>query len=187
MCDALVEERVEGLDVEIIVGPYFCDGDGLFGKTEEEESVVDQVLACTVFVEAFARIGEDIRELLLDAEVFVRENWTEGADGTLESPDDYVYANSCGETWLRPVAGSKIGTHVFLGGAHAGTGGETWSMESAAEAGKRAAIAILENQGKNAAAASIFIDKHERHPIRFVMFLGGIGMIMILMVLNLFW
>jgi hypothetical protein len=150
------------------------------------ESVVDQVLACTVFEEAFARIGEDIRELLLDAEVFVRENWTEGAGGTLESLE-HVYVISCNETWLRPMAGSKIGSHVFLGGAHAGTGGEMWSMESAAEAGKRAAIAVLENKGKDAAAASIFIDTHERHPIRFVVFLGGIGMILILMLFHLFW
>jgi hypothetical protein len=146
--------------------------------TQFRESLLDQILECTDFVEAFAKAGENIRELLLDSEIYLQGKWTEGPNGTLESPD-VILASSCGESWLRPAAGSKIGPHVFLAGAHARTGSEMWSMESAAEAGKRAAIAVLENKGKHAAAASIFLDNHPRHPMRFVLFLGGIATLVV--------
>jgi hypothetical protein len=150
------------------------------------ESVVDQILACTDFVEWFAQVGENVRELLLNSEVRVHGKWTEGATGTLQSAE-IMSVNSYRETWMRPVAGSKIVSQVFLAGAHAGTGCDMWLMESATEAGKRAAIAVLENKRENAAAASIFIDKHERHPIRFVLSLGGLVTLIIGLVYHLFW
>jgi hypothetical protein len=70
------------------------------------------------------------------------------------------------------MAGCKIGAKVFLAGAHAGTGCDMWLMESAAEAGKRAAINVLLSKQKD--AGHIFLDKHERHPLRFIFLNLGI-------------
>ena len=91
--------------------------------------------------------------------------WDEWVEvGGKMSSDEVMCVNRCGETSRRPMAGCRLGSRVFLAGAHAGTGTEMWLMESAAEAGKRAARAVLASRGMD--ADSIHLDPHKRSPTK---------------------
>ena len=137
-----------------------------------KESVIQQIGDCRELVEHFFDNGIDLVEQLDTLVDFkVNNAWT---SETMESPL-FMTLDSYKETWLRPVAGSKIGARVHVAGAHAGTGCEIWSLESAAEAGKRAAIAVLQSKGKENEASKVFVDCHERHPLRFAML--GLGLL----------
>jgi hypothetical protein len=135
------------------------------------ESVVEQVLACRSLQSFFLEAQENLAEALASlSDVRVWASWQEDAMGRLSS-EEVMPANSFRESWSRPLAGSKLGPHVFLAGAHAGTGCHMWLMESAAEAGKRAAIAVLRSRGKDTSA--VFLDPHDRHPLRFALLSVG--------------
>jgi hypothetical protein len=139
---------------------------------EFRHSVLDQLLECCELKEWFQKVHVDIRDALETLTDFTIWNaWAEGTDGVLQSSETMA-VNSYRESWSRPMAGCKIGPKVFLAGAHAGTGCDMWLMESAAEAGKRAAINVLLSKQKD--ASRIFLDKHARHPIRFLLFNLGI-------------
>ena len=140
------------------------------------ESVLAQIMECRELHQWFLEAQVNLREELDSLRDFrVWHKWGEGVDGTLECAE-IMSVNSYKETWSRPVAGSKLGAKVFLAGAHAGTGCEMWLMESAAEAGKRAAISVLESKNKSVEASSIYLDRHERHPVRFTLLSLGIVM-----------
>lgn len=132
---------------------------------EFKHSVLEQIVECQALHEWFAKSHVDFQDALDNIrDVRVWHKWKEGPQGTLECAE-VMAVNSYRETWSRPVAGSKLGPRVFLAGAHAGTGCSMWLMESAAEAGKRAAIGVLQSKSKD--ASKVFLDKHERHPVRF--------------------
>ena len=139
---------------------------------EFRHSVLEQLVECRELKEWFQKVHVDIRDALETLTDFTIWNaWTEGSDGMLQSSETMT-VNSYRESWSRPMAGCKIGPKVFLAGAHAGTGCDMWLMESAAEAGKRAAINVLLSKQKD--AGRIFLDKHERHPLRFIFLNLGI-------------
>jgi hypothetical protein len=127
-----------------------------------QDSVLEQIASCPGLHEWFLTANTNLREALSAIENFrVWKAWKPGVDGRLRS-SEVMAVNSFRETWSRPVAGSRLGSNVFLAGAHAGTGTHMWLMESAAEAGKLAAIEVLRHHNKD--ASRIFVDKHERHP-----------------------
>ena len=144
-----------------------------------QESVLEQLMGCQALHEWFLGSGVNLAEALGAITHFrVWKGWSEGVDGKLQSRE-VMTVNNYRESWSRPMAGSKLGANVFLAGAHAGTGTQMWLMESAAEAGKRAAIALLNAQGKN--ADKIYVDTHERHPVRFALLSIGtlVGVVML--------
>lgn len=123
-------------------------------KAQFIESILDQVLGC----ESLARYAGGSLTLPPISHVNVWKEWVE-VGGRLQSAE-IMPVNRCAETMTRPRAGCRLGSKVFLAGAHAGTGTEMWLMESAAEAGKRAARAILSYRGLD--PSHIFLDPHPR-------------------------
>lgn len=139
---------------------------------EFKQSVMEQLLECHELMEWFASGGVDLKDALTSIVHFnIWEKWQEGFTGGLVS-SEVMSVNSYKESWSRPLAGSKLGPGIFLAGAHAGTGCDMWLMESAAEAGKRAAIRVLESKQKD--ATRIFLDPHDRRPVRYAILLGGL-------------
>jgi hypothetical protein len=164
-----------------------------FGKTpgectakEFEQSVLLQLLECNELHEWFAQARTDSRRELTNISNFsVWKTWgkrKEDICGTLSSTD-FTTINSFTETWSRSMAGSTLGPNVFLAGAHAGTGCEVYLMEAAAEAGKRAAIAVLQSKNKN--TDTVVLDKHERRITLLTCFIAmavaGLMMFMVIM------
>lgn len=143
--------------------------------TEElKASVLAQIGECEALHAWFAQVGIDTRSALADIRDFnVWRKWQDGPPPSFALQSAEVMSvNSFKETSSRFMAGTRIGRHVFLAGAHAGTGCDMWLMESAAEAGKRAAVALLESKRKD--IATVFLDKHERHPIVFTVVTAGL-------------
>lgn len=131
-------------------------------RQEFQDSVLEQIATCQALHEWFLQGNTNLREALATISHFgVWRRWVPGVDGKLLS-DEVMAVNSYKETWSRPAAGSKLGSKIFLAGAHAGTGTHMWLMEAAAEAGKLAAIAVLRRHNKD--ASKVFVDQHERHP-----------------------
>jgi hypothetical protein len=138
---------------------------------EFQQSVMEQIRECDELMEWFAKEGVDLKEALASIVHFnIWEKWQEGFSGMVSS--EVMSVNSYKETWSRPMAGSKLGPGIFLAGAHAGTGCDMWLMESAAEAGKRAAIRVLESKNKD--VTRIFLDPHDRRSVRYAILLSGL-------------
>lgn len=137
---------------------------------EFKQSVMEQIMECRELGEWFASGGVDLKQALRSIRDFkIWEKWQPGSSGRLMCPE-VMAVNSYRETWSRPMAGSKLGPGIFLAGAHAGTGCDMWLMESAAEAGKRAAIRVLDSKNKD--TGSVFLDPHDRWPLRYAMMTG---------------
>ncbi len=126
-----------------------------------EASILEQIGECTSLLDYFWKEGVDLREEI--ASIRLWKAWADGPDGKLQG-SEIMSVNSYQEVWSRPVAGSLLGPGIYLAGAHAGTGCDMWLMESAAEAGKRAAVAVLADLGFD--TDDVFLDTHERHPFR---------------------
>lgn len=126
-----------------------------------QDSILEQILGCSSLRDYFWKEGVDLSEEI--ASIRLWKEWREGSDGKLQCPE-IMSINSFQEVWSRPVAGSLLGPNIYLAGAHAGTGCDMWLMESATEAGKRAAIAVMADMG--VPTDDVYLDKHERHPVR---------------------
>lgn len=127
-----------------------------------QDSVLEQIASCPGLHAWFLKANTNLREALAAVNDFkVWKAWKSGVDGRLWS-NEVMSVNSFRETWSRPAAGSRLGSNIYLAGAHAGTGTHMWLMESAAEAGKLAAIEVLRHHNKD--ASHIVVDRHERHP-----------------------
>lgn len=171
--------RTEASSVWLGSCSYVCNRDR-HGRSVAEsspsqfrESVIEQILECRELTEYFADVGIDIAKHLDSILDFhIDETWTASNDKLLKC-SEMMTMHSHRESWSRPTAGSKIGSHVFLAGAHSGTGCALWSMESAVEAGKRTAIAVLQSKNKNSKASKVFLHSHDRHPIRFAMLVAS--------------
>lgn len=140
--------------------------------SEFKESVMEQIMECHELLEWFATKGVDLKAALEEVHLNIWETWQEGFSGRGLVSSEVMSINSYKETWSRPMAGAKLGPGIFLAGAHAGTGCDMWLMESAAESGKRAAIRVLESKQKD--VTSIFLDPHDRRPVRYAILLGGL-------------
>lgn len=140
--------------------------------SEFKQSVLEQIMECLELAEWFAKNGVDLKGALASLSDFnIWEKWQAGSSGRLVS-SEVMAVNTYKETWSRPMAGAKLGPGIFLAGAHAGTGCDMWLMESAAEAGKRAAIRVLESKKKD--ASTIYLDPHDRRPVRYALLSIGV-------------
>lgn len=136
--------------------PLDCDPE------QFKESILEQIAGCQALHEWFLKANVNLREALATIDDFnVWTAWHTGVDGKLRS-NEIMSVNSYRETWSRPMAGSRLGSAIYLAGAHAGTGTTMWLMESAAEAGKLAAIQVLRHHNQD--SRLVFVDRHERHP-----------------------
>lgn len=148
--------------------PLDCD------PRQFRESILEQIAQCQSLHEWFLRSNVNLREALATISDFrVWSEWHPGVDGKLRS-NEVMSVNSFKETWSRPAAGSRLGSAVFLAGAHAGTGTTMWLMESAAESGKLAAIEVLRHHNMN--ATGVFVDRHPRHPRKVAVLSLGVAL-----------
>ena len=128
---------------------------------ECQESILEQVVGCGALVDYFREEGVELSEEVSSIRLW--KGWCQGPDGKLHGAET-MSVHSFREMSPRPVAGSLLGPNIYLAGAHAGTGCGMWLMESATEAGKRAALAILQDLGVE--TSDVWVDTHERHPFR---------------------
>lgn len=151
--------------------PLDCD------PRQFRESILEQIAHCQALHEWFLKTNTNLREALATiSDLNLWTAWHPGVDGKLRS-NEIMSVNSFRETWSRPMAGSRLGSAVFLAGAHAGTGTTMWLMESAAESGKLAAISVLEHHRME--SRGVWVDRHERFPRKLAVLSIGVVLSMV--------